>query len=246
MTKKNHLVGFDNTPQGEGDPPSYAEATQLFGDAKVPHEGGKNSHGILERIWNTITLKPGNRSRGSPSTPPPDLPPPNPEYCISSLHCDPRFMDPVRQKESPWTASLRLIWFMDGCAVYRPNPSQFRPEISCGRVNGTFDGTFYPKIIPPWWRLTENLDKCVGDGITTDRCIDPLYPSRSVYTRTISFDYYKASSRLKIRTPGRSSSPVAARVELCVSSGDLNWLRKLDKGDMISLDNFFNPKTAVV
>ncbi|KAK3328746.1 hypothetical protein B0H66DRAFT_526148 [Apodospora peruviana] len=73
--KKGPSVGFDNTPQDEGDdPPGYDEATQFF----------------------MLAIQ-------------------------SSLHGDRPFMDPVRQKESPWTASLSLTWFQDGCSIRSVN-----------------------------------------------------------------------------------------------------------------------------
>ncbi|KAK1760012.1 hypothetical protein QBC47DRAFT_398820 [Echria macrotheca] len=244
MTKKRHLCTCPNKPEGK--PPNDVEATQLVGDPKPPRKDGKKCSGILERIWNIVTLKPGTSSVVFPSTSAPDSPLPDPLYCLSSLHCNPRFCDPIRQEESPWTASLKLTWFKAGCSLNKLSPQQLRYAEE-RRGWERVDCNFYPdKPIPPWWRMTENLDNCVEDKISTDTRIDPLHPSRLVYTRTISFNYYKASSGLKIRTPSHASSPVAARVDLCVSSKDSNWLQNLEKGDFISVDGFFSGITAVV
>ncbi|KAK0617547.1 hypothetical protein B0T14DRAFT_498543 [Immersiella caudata] len=91
-------------------------------------------------------------------------------------------------------SSLNLFWFKDGCAVDWPKQG---PQIISGSVEETVEGTLYLKSPLPWWRLPEDLNKWADDKLAADTRTDPLYPSRTVYTRTIAFDYYMVWGRLK-------------------------------------------------
>ena len=83
--------------------------------------------------------------------------------------------------------------------------------------------------IPPTWR-GHLADFVVSDEISVT--LDPLCPTRKVYTRTISVDYQRGdleSSQgppefLVLRPPRDSKSHAEARVEVSVSCMDREWL----------------------
>lgn len=108
------------------------------------------------------------------------------------------------------------------------------------------DNTPYPQPVPPTWRETRNLDQCVGDEITMTS--DPLYPSRMVYRRTISFEYQAGYRAMKLLVRSRllPRPRAAGRVDISLCSQNQEWLRSLDKSVIVSSTTFVTRETSVM
>ncbi len=197
----------------------YDVNTPLLSTEIATRNAGKSKRGIWGTIWDALPSRPSPSHRAdsfaSPTSPI--------HYCVSSLHCDPDFMDSAGKERPTWTAQLSLNWYREGCDT---------------------DATPCPLPIPPTWREAQNLEKCAGDEIAT--ATDPLYPGRRVHRRTISFEYDCAASQLEIRTPHRSRRRAAARVNVCLCSKDLEWLQGLDKSIITDPSNFVRSTTGVM